>query len=165
MPKSLLEMVGTTDSVLDLLKATDKAIERLNDLEVVTTRNKPLGDFAEWLVNKCFGLTPAPVGKKGYDATGDNGKRYQIKACRPDKSPKFSPLRQINDCDFVIAVVFNDDYSVRSAVLIPRRAFKRVAPNNGNIQWNTIRKPAADDGLKDITRKLQDWWRLKFPEA
>ena len=39
-----------------------------------------LGDYGEFVAIQHYGLTKAPPGANGYDATTDDGKRVQIKA-------------------------------------------------------------------------------------
>ena len=118
------------EGIKQLLQTHGSVIEKLVSFGVVKTRNNPIGDYTEWLVRKRMGLTEAPSNQKGFDATDNNGKRYQIKGRREEgTSVQFSPIRDLQkrQFDFLIAVAFNNDYSIRFAVKIPHEVVEEFA--------------------------------------
>ena len=115
---------------IELLQTHKAVIDELQRRGVVRTRNNPVGDYTEWLVCQRLGLGKQPNSKAGFDAIDANGIRYQIKS-RYDQgiSVQFSAIRNLEsqNFDFVIAVAFNANYSVRFAVMIPHEAVSQLA--------------------------------------
>ena len=123
-------MEDMEDEIKKLLQTHGDVIEKLVSLGVVKTRNNPIGDYTEWLVRRRMGLTEALPNQRGFDATDDDGNRYQIKGRREEgTSVQFSPVRALENrhFDFLIAVAFNNDYSIRFAVMIPHGIVERFA--------------------------------------
>jgi len=98
----------------------------------------------------------------GYDAIGSNGLRYQIKGRRNtalNKSTQLGVIRNLSEkkFDFLIGVIFNSDYSVAYAALIPQNMIAELSHysehQNGNILH--LRKKILEvDGVEDITERL-----------
>ncbi|WP_231867844.1 hypothetical protein, partial [Alcanivorax sp. HI0007] len=94
------------------------------DRGIVRTDNAPLGDFAEWMIAKKMNLHLAANSRAGYDAISDQGVRFQIKSRRvtpENNSRQLSAIRKYDESDFdyLIAVIFDQDYSIIEAYLIP----------------------------------------------
>ena len=109
-------------SEIELLRTHAAIIDELIDRDVVKTRNNPVGDYTEWLVSSRMGLDLQPNSRAAFDAVDATGMRYQIKGRRDSGTHvQFSSIRnlEMKGFDFVIAVVFYDDYSVRLALKIP----------------------------------------------
>ena len=117
-------------SVMELLQCQGAAIDRLMDLGIIRTRNNPLGEYTEWLV--CSGLGLQLVEKNShpnFDAVDprNNDQKYQIKGRRPDPDkedpsrPQLSPAKGLgkNGFDFLVAVIYEDDFSIQHAIKIP----------------------------------------------
>ena len=64
----------------ELLALHSKIGEELRARGVARSANSPTGDLAEHLFCAAFGWTQAPNSERGYDATGPDGTRFQIKA-------------------------------------------------------------------------------------
>ncbi len=100
-------------------------LNALNEGGVVRTYNSPVGDYTEWLVSKKLDLNLEGNSKADYDAVGRNdGKKYQIKGCWMHKGRTRRQLSVIRDYekhsfDYLIAVVFGEDFSVKEAYKIP----------------------------------------------
>ncbi len=97
-------------------------MEELRRRRLVRSANNPTGDLAEYMFCTAFGWQQAPSSKKGYDATDDEGVRYQIKGRRlhlRNKSRQLSAIRDPQGYDFLAAVLFDDDYRIVRAALIP----------------------------------------------
>ena len=111
---------------IELLQAYSAIIAELRRRGVVKTENQPLGGYTEWLVCKSLGLKPLGNSAKA-DAEDKKRKRYEIKAGRAKrKAVQFSAIR--GEYDYLVAVAFNEDYSIRSAVRIPEEIVKELAP-------------------------------------
>lgn len=120
---SLLNRV-TALSVAELLVLHAEIGEELRDRGVVRSANNPTGDLAEYLFCSAFGWKQAPNSERGYDATGQDGTRYQIKGRRihrRNKSRQLSAIRDIDGqhFDILAGVLFDDDFNVIKAALIP----------------------------------------------
>ena len=144
-------------SELELLQTHRAVIAELRRRCVVRTENNPIGDYTEWLVCNRLGLQAEGNNQAGFDAVDPQGVRYQIKGRRSSRnSVQFSPLRQLENhgFDFVVAVVFREDYSVRLAVRIAYDAVPQLARYrayiNGHILILTERAVELD-GVEDIT--------------
>ena len=148
-------------SEIELLQTHAAVIDELKDRRVAKTRNNPIGDYTEWLVCRRMGLEMQANSKKSYDAVDANKTRYQIKGRKDNRTHvQFSSIRNLDDeqgFDFVIAVVFNDDYSIRIAVKIPHRIVrelaKRQAHTNSHILILTD-KAVEHPGVTDIRQHL-----------
>ena len=149
-------------STVELLQAHSAVIGELRRRKVVKTENNPLGDYTEWLVCNRLGLEVEGNSKAAYDATDLQGTRYQIKGRRSEaNSVQFSPIRKLEDhgFDFVIAVIFNTDYSVRLAVKISYDTVPTLARYqahiNGYIPILTSKVVEVEqDGVVDISHLL-----------
>jgi hypothetical protein len=69
-------------SIAELLALHVAILEELRMKEVLRSANNPAGDLAEYLFCTAFGWTQAGNSAKAFDATGDDGTRYQIKGRR-----------------------------------------------------------------------------------
>lgn len=147
---------------LELLQTTEAIIEELRRRGVVANRNKPIGDYTEWLVCGCMGLDKAQNNQSGFDATDMEDRRYQIKGRRQARGTvQFSPIRNLEnqDFDFVIAVAFNCDYSIRFAVLIPHQVVPRFAKYSRHLNGHLLRltdQISAESGVTDIRRLFRN---------
>jgi hypothetical protein len=86
--------------------------------------NSPTGDLAEYLFCKAFGWRQAGQSHANIDAIGPDGRRYQIKGRRITRYNSSRQLSAIRDLaaehfDFLAGVLFNEDYSIMRAALIP----------------------------------------------
>ena len=149
-----------TMTEVELLQTHSEIIAELKRREVVKTKNNPVGDYTEWLVCNRLSLQMQRNSRAAFDATDPRGIRYQIKGRRSgDKSVQFSSIRNLEQhgFDFVIAVIFHEDYSVRLAVKIshtavPQLARYQVHTNGYNLILTS--KAVEQDGIEDITHCL-----------
>ena len=115
----------TNKSIPELLALHASVMDELRGRDVLRSENNPTGDLAEFLFCKAYGWTQASNSEKGFDATDGTGKRYQIKGRRlnrhrRDKSRQLSAIRDFEGFDFLAATLFDHDYRVERAALIPR---------------------------------------------
>lgn len=119
-------------NVKELLSSFVKILDELREAGVIRSHNNPVGDYAEWLVSKAFDLTLENNSKSGFDAVDVKGVRYQIKGRRPysrNKSRQLGVIRNLDakEFDFLIGVLFAEDFSVLEAYMIP---YELVAPHS-----------------------------------
>lgn len=153
--KELVEM-----SEYELLQTHGAVIDELLRRKVVTTRDNPIGGYTEWLVCGRLGLNRQPNSKKGFDAVKVNSDgteiRYQIKGRREESnSVQFSAIRKIEErgFDFLIAVAYHCDYSVRFAVQLPHEVVRRIVSFQEHTNGNNLvlSESIVDrDGVIDI---------------
>ena len=147
-------------TVLELLQTTGRITDELIKREVVRTRNKPLGDYTEWLVCKQLELQIQQNSKAGYDATATDGTKYQIKGRQSDeKKIQFSVIRNLDlqEFDFVIAIAFNPDFSIRFAAEIPHNLIAELATFREHVNGYvlTLGDDCLErDGVEDIGDRL-----------
>ncbi|PDQ21480.1 hypothetical protein CN311_08850 [Mesorhizobium sanjuanii] len=149
-------------SVAELLVLHAQIGEELRDRGVVRSANNPTGDLAEYLFCRALGWRQAPNSERGYDATGPDGTRYQIKARRihrRNKSRQLSAIRDIEGGHFHVlaAVLFDDDFRVMKAALVPvglvveHSTFVKRTNSNKFIMrddvWNA-------PGVRDVTAEI-----------
>lgn len=126
--------------------------------------NNPTGDLAEYLFCKSFGWKQADNSQPNVDAIGPDGKRYQIKGRRITRFNKSRQLSAIRDMagshfDFIAGVLFNEDFTVMRAALIPHAiALERstyVARTNSHrfLLRDSIWEA---NGVRDVTMDLRD---------
>nr|WP_321482592.1 hypothetical protein [uncultured Cohaesibacter sp.] len=111
--------------------------EELRSRGIVRTANNPTGDLAEYLFCSAFGWTPAPNSQQGYDATGPDGIRFQIKGRRVHRRNPSRQLSAIRDLagghfDMLAGVIFDDDFCVVRAALIPRSVVEAQSTYNAH---------------------------------
>jgi len=147
----------------DLLLLYSEVVAELTRRHITRSANNPSSDYAELLVSKALRLAPAPKSTKGYDAKDERGRRYQVKARRItqlNRPTRFGAIRNLNEnqFDFLVAVLFREDFTVQNAALLTRREVKERASWQQHVNawilrineelWNT-------KGAHDITTKLR----------
>jgi hypothetical protein len=149
-------------TVPELLRCFADILDELKERKVVRTRNNPVGDYAEWLLTQRLGLLLERNSKRGYDATGQDSKRYQIKSRRLDQtndSTQLSVIRNLdaNEFDYLVGVLFNRDFTVKEAYKIPHSVIREHASfsehQNGyilHLQGEVLTAP----GVENITKVL-----------
>lgn len=114
-------------STAELLKLHAAIMEELRNRNVLRSANNPTGDLAEYLFCSAFGWDQASNSVKGLDATDAAGTRYQIKGRRVHRrnpSRQLSAIRDLEGFDVLAAVLFDDDYNITRAALIPGAVIK-----------------------------------------
>lgn len=124
----LLKELGTKD----ILGLYSELLEELRRRDVVRSSNGPIADYAEWLVCEALKLRRAKPSEKGYDAQDESGARYEIKARRyteHSRTTHFSPIRDLEGVhfDYFVGVLFEVDFSVREALILPRKVVVDLA--------------------------------------
>ena len=148
-----------------MLKGYTLIMEELRNREVVQSTNNPAGDLAERLAILALGLDKAPGSNKGFDAIErKTGKRIEIKGRRitpQNVSCQLGALRDLKKkpFDFLVAVVFNADFSVAYAGKIPWRVVLEHSTFVGHTRayrFMMRRDVLLLAGVTDITRKVRN---------
>lgn len=137
--------------------------EELRRRGVIRSSNNPVGDLAEHLFCRAFGWKQAPNSMRDADATDAAEVRYQIKGRRLTSHNNSRQLGALRDLpaqafDVLAAVVFQEDYRVLRAALIPHvrvlELAKRVERTNS---WRFLLRDAiwSVPGVRDVTTELQ----------
>jgi hypothetical protein len=150
-------------TALELLKLHGGINEELRARGILRSANNPTGDLAECLFCRAFGWRQANNSVRGYDATDAEGRRYQIKGRRVHRRNKSRQLSAIRDLagetfDVLAGVLFDDDYNVLRAALIPRAVVearsKYIEHTNSNkfILHDDV---WSLDGVEDVTERIR----------
>jgi hypothetical protein len=136
-------------TVNELLAAHSAVLDELKRRGVVRSLNNPTGDYAEWLVAEHLGLSLQGNSEKGYDATDGAGFRYQIKGRKlspSNASTQLGVIRNLDkqEFDFLIAVVFDADWQVKSAAKIPHGVIADLAKHRKHVNGHVLRKRPAN---------------------
>jgi hypothetical protein len=149
--------------VAELLKLHAEINEQLRARGILRSANSPTGDLAEYLFCKAFSWQQANNSVRGYDATDSKGTRYQIKARRVHRRNKSRQLSAIRDLasgnfDILAGILFDDDYNVIRAALIPRAVIEARSQYIAHTNSNNFM--LRDEiwllgGVEDVTDKIR----------
>ena len=151
-----------TKSIADLLALHVAIMEELRARDVLRSANNPTGDLAEYLFCSAFSWAQENNSAKAFDATGDDGRRYQIKGRRihrRNRSRQLSAIRDLDGFDTLAAVLFDDDYRIVQAALIPAAVVREhstyIAHTNSH---KFLLRDAIWDvhGVIDVTDRLRE---------
>ena len=151
-------------SVARLLSLHVGIQEQLRTRGILRGENAPTGDLAEFLFCRSYTWTQAPNSEKAYDARDDNGMRYQIKGRRIHKrtnSRQLSAIRYLDGFDFLAAVLFDHEYQVLRAALIPNcvvRNRSKHVPWDNKWQFMLTDDVWNENSVKDATDVLKTTW-------
>ncbi|HZH32379.1 MAG TPA: hypothetical protein VEY11_16560 [Pyrinomonadaceae bacterium] len=142
-----------------LLVLFSGVLDELRRRETIRSTNNPVADYAESLVSRALSLTLAPKSSTGYDAIDALGQRYEIKGRRPTRQNSSRQLSAIRGLEakhfsFLAGVLFNGDFSVHRACLIPYEAVKQLAIYRPHVNaWILHLRDSvwSVPGVQDIT--------------
>ena len=149
-----------------LLSLMGGILSELRSRGICRTENLPTGDFAEFLFRQAFGWKLEGNSKRGFDATDEQGKRYQIKGRRLTKhsqSRQLSAIRGFDQFDFLAAVLFDEMYGVQRAAIIPVATVKEESTF---VEYTNSYKLLLPDNawkiqnVRDVTREMKTAWQL-----
>lgn len=151
-------------SVSDLLSLHAGISETLRERGIVRSANNPTGDLAEFLFCKAFGWEQAPNSERGFDATSAGGIRYQIKGRRIHRRNKSRQLSAIRDLpgkhfDVLAGVLFDDDFRVMQAALVPFDVVKSRATyvaHTNSSKFMLRDEIWHEPGVEDVTAKIRE---------
>lgn len=141
-----------------LLRLYSDLMEELRDRALIRTSNNPVADYAEKIAVERLGLSRVGKEERGYDALDKQKRRYQIKGrriTRHNKSRQLGVIRNLEEhlFDYLIAVIFNEDFSLNEIWKVPYRFVKENSRfskhQNGHI---LIANPALLSVGKGVER-------------
>jgi hypothetical protein len=149
---------------IELLRLYTDLLKELTNRGIVRSTNNPVAGVAEYLVVRALGLERAPQSTKGYNAVDDEKLKYEIKSRRLTEKNPSRMLSAIRECesghfDFLVGVLFNEDFSLYKACLIPHPIVLKEARFRDHVNAHILE---LDDvlwsrkGVVDITQKLRD---------
>jgi hypothetical protein len=149
--------------IAELLALHSAVLDELRERSVVRSSNNPTGDYAEWLVSQRLGLELVPNSSRGYDAKDRRGRRYQIKGRRAApsmKAPILGTIRnyEAGDFDFLVAVVFEQNWEVRCAAKIAHADLRDFLDFRVHVNGHNMRLAPGvltDRRVKNITSALR----------
>lgn len=150
-------------SIRELFSTYVSTLAELRKREVIRSANNPVADYAELLFMRAFNLNPAPGSTKGYDASDEFGRKYEIKGRRPTSdqpSRQLSALRELDKkhFDFLGGVLFAEDFSVLRACLIPHTQVLALSTYTSHTNsWRFLLRDSVwqVDGVIDATEALR----------
>lgn len=146
-----------------LLILHGQIMDELRERGIVRTGNGPVGDYAEVLFARAFGWTLETNSAAGFDATDTACVRYQIKSRRittRNSSRQLGALRRLPDYNFDVlaAVLFDEEYAVRRAALIPYAVVvtrAKLAVHTNSWRFMLEDRVWALPGVRDVTADLE----------
>jgi hypothetical protein len=155
----------SAESAPALLALYSAIVEELHGRGVVRSTNNPVGDYAEYLTARAFGLSLAGNSSIGYDAVSDGGIRYQVKSRRltpRNPSRQLSAVRGLEPSgdpfDFLVGILFTADFVVQRAALVPVAVVRQLAVRNDYVNaWRLMLRDSvwAMQGVEDVTDRIR----------
>lgn len=145
----------------ELLALHAAVMEELRERGVLRSANNPTGDLAEYLFCEAFGWSQENNSAKGFDATAEDGTRYQIKGRRlhrRNRSRQLSAIRDLEGFDVLAAVLLDDEYRIIRAALVPAAVVRDHATyiEHTNSHKFLLRDEIwNDDEVLDVTDRLR----------
>ncbi|QWC95854.1 hypothetical protein G6733_03575 [Polynucleobacter paneuropaeus] len=148
--------MGINLDIQELITNYIKSRDALKEAGILRTDRNLQGDYAEWIVAKKLNLTLSESTiQKGYDATDDEGKTYQVKSrmvYAADQQTSFDFQSLDHKFDFLIAVFFNKDLGVIKIIKVPYEAvLKHAFKNKTNYRFRWYKGMSENAYIKDIT--------------
>jgi hypothetical protein len=125
-----------------LLREYSAIMLELRTRKLVRSSNNVTSDYGEYVAAKKMKLHLMKNSTQGYDAVDDKNVRYQIKSrrfTRSNNSKQFGVIRNIDarQFQFLVAVIFNEDFSRKNIWKIPIEIVKKHSKfskhQNGHI--------------------------------
>jgi hypothetical protein len=151
------------ESVKGLLNAYCEILGELRSRNLIRSTNNPVADLTESLVAIALQLKLVDGSTTGHDAIDTQGRRYEIKGrriTRHNKSRQLSFIRGMDKdhFDFLVGVVFAEDFSILKACLIPRALVLKLAKYVKHVNgWRLMLTDNVwnESDVQDITSVLQ----------
>lgn len=146
----------------ELLRLFSNVLDELRRRGTIRSTNNPVADYAEHIVAEGLSLMLVQKSTAGYDAVDAQGQRYEVKARRltpQNKSTQLSAIRSLDEQHFsyLAGVLFNADFSVRRACLVPYEVVRQEAVYRSHVNaWILHLRDRIWDipGVQDITLAL-----------
>jgi len=145
-----------------LLQAYAAILEELRTRKIVRSSNNPVADYTESLVCSKLRLRQEPKSTAGFDAVDQEGTRFEIKSRRitpHSASVQLSAFRNLRakHFDYLIAVVYEADFSIRYAAKVPHALIEpnaRFSSHSNAHLFNLTPDILELPGVENITSLL-----------
>ena len=156
-------MVSDKETAQSLLRAYCEILRELRKRNLIRSTNNPVADIAETLVARALKLELAEGSTAGHDAIDRGGIRYEIKGRRitpENKSRQLSFIRGLDKdhFDFLVGVLFDEDFQILKACIIPRSTVQKLAKYVKHVNgWRLILADSVwhEAGVKDLSEALR----------
>ncbi len=151
-------------TISELLQVYGNVMDELRRRDVVRSSNSPISDLAEVLFCRAFEWIREGNSVAGHDAKDAAGARYQIKARRLGKGAGTRQLSAIsnlgnNSFEMLAGVLFNPDFSVHRAAIVPLDVVKARATWSKHTNSHIFHLKDAvwsEPCVIDVTTRLQE---------
>jgi len=149
------EKLDIAQYFIDIYVSSRKGLKQLG---ILRTERSLQADYAEWLAAQILGLKleENPV-NKGFDATDEDGNRYQIKSrivSSLSERTSFDMKSGEQEFDYLVGVFFNRKFKVLGIIVAPYEVVKehgRQTESRFSFRWN--RRTAKDPRIRKILWK------------
>ena len=146
-----------------LLRTYCEVLKELRLRNLIRSTNNPVADIAETIVALALKLKLVSGSTAGHDAIDSTGIRYEIKGrriTRENKSRQLSFIRGLDKdrFDFLVGVLFDEDFQILRACIIPRSTVHNLARYVEHVNgWRLILADSVWEkaGVKDMTEALR----------
>jgi hypothetical protein len=156
----------TQTSTSQLLALYGTILTLLRERGIVRSENSPVGDYAEYLAARAFGLTLTQNSAIGWDGVDAAGARYQVKGRRItpwNPSRQLSAIRglepgQADPFDSLVGILFNGDFTIMRAAIVPLSVVRLQARPQPRVNgWRFVLTEAVwlIPGVEDATEKVR----------
>ncbi|HZL34216.1 MAG TPA: hypothetical protein VFC78_02835 [Tepidisphaeraceae bacterium] len=149
----------------DLRGALAQYFSALQKLEPYSI--KTLADYAEYAFEAALGGKRVGRNGKGYDLIVPRLGRVQVKSRQLPSDGRIEERLHLStcsagSCDFLAAIIFNADFSVKKATVVPFLAvfdfMQRHVDPQKKIRFDLIAAlPGAGDVTSDVRRAVERW--------
>jgi len=148
----------------DLLRLYADLLDELLKRGIVRSYNNPVSGVGEYLVVNALGLKRVPQSTKGYNAIDNQNRKYEIKSRRLTQNNPSRMLSAIRECeaahfDFLAGVLFNENFSLEKACLIPHRIVLKKAKFRKHDNAHVLELDDLlwhNEGVVDLTNMLRE---------
>jgi hypothetical protein len=149
---------------LELFELYADIMTELRQRNIIHSSNNPIANYAEKLAAKALSLDVMVESTKGYDATDQDGRRYEIKGRRPtveNKSRQLSMVRELDKkhFDFLVGIIFHVNFIVFKACIIPYEVVMQKAKYRKHSNaWIFQLKDEVwkIPGVRDVTHEIKE---------
>jgi hypothetical protein len=141
--------------------------DELRQRGIMRTSNNLVGDLAEYLFSQAMGWKLSDNSQCGYDAEHTEGIQrttFQIKGRRltpQNPSRQLGALRDLEldgSFDYLAAVLFNPDYTVQRAIILPRQQVLQASTfieRTNSHKFHLLDSAWDLPGAQDVTDRLR----------
>lgn len=149
--------------VKGLLRLYKEILRHLEEREICTTKDSPIGGYGEWLVARAFRGERQGNSNKSVDVVTPDGVRLQVKTRwlpLERDSRQLSAIRNLDSggFDYVVAILLDNNFEVMEAYQIPHAAVARLATRAAHTNSHRLvlnPKVCRDPECRNITQKIR----------